>query len=607
MSNEDPAIIPKQGWLKVKLNSQAKWHRRYCIIDWDKAILFIACKADRNYRDYIKLLPNISINEYEPSHDNIIEIKAANETHLVQTESKKEYDCWFLALKQTAYSRVGGAIFGQSLEDTYKYTLDKTSLVPLIVRHCCKFLLEHGSTFVGLFRIPGKQSSIKELRDMYDRGLIVELNDTHSPATVSSLLKIYLQSLPEPIIPIKNFDEFFEIGSSFKYNATKDIDRLKILIEKTLSKTNYALLAYICLFLKKLTEHVHETKMDTDNLALTVGNSLIRTSEILDLNMIKGHNYNLLPLIKAFIDHSDYLFSTNLNESSEQTNESTAKSSGFSSFSSLLSSNEQPARARVRSSSMPSIHCPRFSSMDSANLSYTDPSDSKDAYYHSKSLLEKQTSDKSDQLESQQSFTTCFEKDFSINQEHNVKSFDDESSVQKQFSSIDVGKYEERIRPQSMITEQNHSLDISSQLLSTRNISSSIRKTQKKTFVNKFGKSFSNFKSNMTKAFHPSFSSTEAIQHSNTIDISSPLAVYSYEKSNIFNSDVLTACLKSLQNENRLLKELIDEKETLLINLTKTSNEERLKYENENVQLKQAIKQLQIENSQFKARQQSNS
>ncbi|CAF4021069.1 unnamed protein product [Rotaria magnacalcarata] len=111
----------------------------------------------------------------------------------------------------------------------------------------------------------------------------------------------------------------------------------------------------------------------------------------------------------------------------------------------------------------------------------------------------------------------------------------------------------------------------------------------------------------MTKAFHPSFSSTEAIQHSNTIDISSPLAVYPYEKSNIFNSDVLTACLKSLQNENRLLKELIDEKETLLINLTKTSNEERLKYENENVQLKQAIKQLQIENSQFKARQQSNS
>ncbi|CAF3387500.1 unnamed protein product [Rotaria socialis] len=111
----------------------------------------------------------------------------------------------------------------------------------------------------------------------------------------------------------------------------------------------------------------------------------------------------------------------------------------------------------------------------------------------------------------------------------------------------------------------------------------------------------------MTKAFHPSFSSIEAIEHSKTIGISSPLAVDPYETRHIFDSNVLTACLKSLQNENRLLKELIDEKETLLINLTKTSNEERLKYENENAQLKQTIKQLQIENSQFKARYQSNS
>lgn len=120
---------------------------------------------------------------------------------------------------------------------------------------------------------------------------------------------MYLQSLPEPIIPIKHFDEFFEIGSRFKYNQNNDIDALKVLIEKTLSKTNYALLAYLCVFLKKLTVYAHETKMDTDNLALSFGSNLIRTSEELDLNMIKGHNYNLLPLIKVFIDHSDYLFS----------------------------------------------------------------------------------------------------------------------------------------------------------------------------------------------------------------------------------------------------------------------------------------------------------
>jgi hypothetical protein len=136
--------------------------------------------------------------------------------------------------------------------------------------------------------VPGKQSSVKKLRELYDRGLPVEFK-TYSPATISSLLKIYLQSLPEPIIPTKYFDEFLELGSRFKYNQNNDLDSLKQLMEETLSKVNHAVLAYLCLFLKKLTDHVQITKMDTDNLAVVFGNNLIRPAEELDLDVIKGN------------------------------------------------------------------------------------------------------------------------------------------------------------------------------------------------------------------------------------------------------------------------------------------------------------------------------
>ncbi|CAF4123854.1 unnamed protein product [Rotaria sp. Silwood2] len=460
--------------------------------------------------------------------------------------------------------------------------------------------------YLVVIRIPGKQSSIKELRDMYDRGLSIELNNSYSPATISSLLKIYLQSLPEPIIPVKNFDEFFEIGSCFKYNQTNDIDRLKKLIEKTLSSTNYALLAYLCLFLKKLTEHAQETKMDTDNLAVTFGNNLIRTSEELDLNMIKGHSYNLLPLIKVFIDHSEYLFPTNSNELCQRHNESIAKSSGFSSFSSLLSSNEQPIKIHPRSSSMPSIYCTRFSSFDSSNLSYSDQSDTNNVHCHSKLLLKKRTSDTSEQLDSQQSFTTCFEAEFSIDQENNEKN--QINVVQNRFSDIDVIKDEPRTQQRAAILEQKHRSYIpSSQLLSTSNISSPARKISKKNFANKVGKSLSNFKSNVSKAFNPHFSSTETIQYSNTMDASSHRTICQNDKRNTFDSNLLTDCLKSLQNENHILKELIDKKEASFMNLTKTSYEERLKYEREISQLKQTIDELRLENSQLKAHYQSSS
>ena len=123
---------------------------------------------------------------------------------------------------------------------------------------------------------------------------------------------MYLQSLPEPIIPMKYFDDFLEIGSRLKYDQANDLANLKHLIESKLSNINYALLAYLCSFIKKLTEYAEETKMDTENFAIVFGNNLIRASEELDIQMIKGHSYNLIPFIKTFIDHSEYIFSVGL-------------------------------------------------------------------------------------------------------------------------------------------------------------------------------------------------------------------------------------------------------------------------------------------------------
>jgi hypothetical protein len=140
--------------------------------------------------------------------------------------------------------------------------------------------------------------------------------------------------------------------------------------------------------------------------------------------------------------------------------------------------------------------------------------------------------------------------------------------------------------------------------MSKTNVSSHVRKPSKRNFANKFGKSFLNFKSTMSKAFHPAFSSTENMQYSNAINMSSQ-TINQHDSPKAFQSNFLTDCLKSLQDEIRILKELIDKKQNLLTTLTITSNEERRKYEEENMQLKQKIEQLQFENSQLKARYQS--
>ncbi|CAF0914469.1 unnamed protein product [Rotaria sp. Silwood1] len=617
----------KEGWLKIKKQDQTKWHRRYCIIDWDKSVLFIASKVDTRYRDWIKLLPSIIINDFEYSFNNesnnnnnlsinTIEIIVdyGKSTHHLQAETKKDYDNWLLALKQTAYSRVGGGIFGQSLQDTYRYSQDKTSLVPLIVRQCCEYLLEHGLTFVGLFRVPGKQSTIKELRDMYDRGLPVELKACYSPATISSLLKTYLQSLPEPIIPIHCFDEFLAIGSRFKYSQTNDLYRLKQLIETNLTNINHAILAYLCIFLKKVTDHAQITKMDTDNLAVVFGNNLIRPAEDLDLNMLKGHSFNLLPLIKVLIDYSEYLFSntsTNqFHDSYEPTNESITKSSGFSSFSSLLSSNDHLLSTKLRSTSLPSLYKGTFSSFDSANISLESQLELDDIKQQRKSSIEKQYYVTSDHNDNQQSSLDTNQINYATVQ-NKIDFFENKSNIQqKRFASTELlntdNDDEERIKhnPRSMnniLTQRKQKIDKTPRPVTTINTGVPTRKMEKapskKSLANKFGKSLSNLKLTMSKALQPHISLND--NESQIIDSSTSSANQQIRKKSLDNQ-LSNNLVKRLQNDIDILKELLDKKELLINELTEKSCEEHLKFDEEKFQLNQKIEQLQYENMQLK-------
>lgn len=110
------------------------------------------------------------------------------------------------------------------------------------------------------------------------------------------------------------------------------------------------------------------------------------------------------------------------------------------------------------------------------------------------------------------------------------------------------------------------------------------------------------FKISMSKAFNPHLSSTENLLQSNTIDISSyGRTNHQHDTRRNFDTNILTDYLKTLQNEICVLKGIIDEKKTFISDLTKTSEEERSKYEKENVELRQQILQLQYENSQLKA------
>ena len=155
---------------------------------------------------------------------------------------------------------------------------------------------------------------------------------------------------------------------------------------------------------------------------------------------------------------------------------------------------------RSRSSSVPSVRLATCPSFDSANLSCDHSFDASDM-----PLDSKHTSLLSDQLTSQQSFVTCFERETSIDDDGDEEEGHTDArrpSVAEHLQTIDDVLQEPAI-PRQVNSETS---------------CSSVHKTiAKKSFANKFGKSLSNFKSSVSKAFHPHSSSIENLAQTPTI------------------------------------------------------------------------------------------
>ena len=57
-----------------------------------------------------------------------------------------------------------------------------------------------GLRVLGIFRVGASKKRTKQLRDEFDSGRDVKLNESHNPHEVGALLKEYFRDLPEPLL-----------------------------------------------------------------------------------------------------------------------------------------------------------------------------------------------------------------------------------------------------------------------------------------------------------------------------------------------------------------------------------------------------------------------
>ncbi|XP_071613892.1 rho GTPase-activating protein 36 [Heliangelus exortis] len=155
--------------------------------------------------------------------------------------------------------------------------------VPRIVDRCCKHIETHGLQTEGIFRVGSSKKRVQQLREEFDQGLDVFLDEHQSVHDVAALLKEFLRDMPDPLIPR-------ELYSAFLSTATMDLGSQLLTLQLLLfllPPCHSATLHRILCFLGEVAQHAQGSrgpdgqqipgnKMTVLNLATVFGPNILQ-------------------------------------------------------------------------------------------------------------------------------------------------------------------------------------------------------------------------------------------------------------------------------------------------------------------------------------------
>lgn len=134
--------------------------------------------------------------------------------------------------------------------------------LPLVVRDCIDFLQEN-LTSEQIYKVEGVKTRIQHLKKCYNNR--ESHNEEFDVPTASTLLKTYIQELPEPILTTELITRFEEVSSL--PDVTEQAKQLEQLIDQ-LPKCNQVLLAWLSRHFSEVINHGKSNKMNAQNLSV---------------------------------------------------------------------------------------------------------------------------------------------------------------------------------------------------------------------------------------------------------------------------------------------------------------------------------------------------
>ncbi|KAA0706978.1 SLIT-ROBO Rho GTPase-activating protein 3 [Triplophysa tibetana] len=171
--------------------------------------------------------------------------------------------------------------------------------IPLVVESCIRFINLHGLHHEGIFRVPGSQTEVNNIRDDFERGEDPLTDNESDIDSVAGVLKLYFRGLEKPLFPDESFSQLMECVQI--ENTTERVAQVKSVVS-SFPRPVVIVMRYLFAFLHHVSQYSDENMMQPYNLAVCFGPSLLRG----------GDEVTLAPqindLVKNMILHCENIF-----------------------------------------------------------------------------------------------------------------------------------------------------------------------------------------------------------------------------------------------------------------------------------------------------------
>ncbi|CAH1265534.1 SRGAP1 [Branchiostoma lanceolatum] len=180
--------------------------------------------------------------------------------------------------------------------------------IPLVIRSCIRVINLLGLHHQGIFRVPGSQVEVNQLREYFERGEdpLSDPGEVTDLNSVAGCLKLYFRQLLDPLFPRSKFEDL--ITAARMENLQDCLDALRNIID-SMERPIVVVMRYLFAFLNHLSSYSDENMMDPYNLAICFGPTLMPCPEEYDQVIYQPY---VNELTKTIITYNDSLFPPDL-------------------------------------------------------------------------------------------------------------------------------------------------------------------------------------------------------------------------------------------------------------------------------------------------------